>query len=96
MKIIIISLALLAAGSAFANEASDEYANRPMTSRSTTDRETVRAEFLAARENGTLPDTGEAASLYTTPKVSGGLGVRQEVKNQAWQAARQRTIHELM
>jgi hypothetical protein len=62
MKNVLISILLLSAGAAFANEAGDEQVNRAAFDGQRT-RAEVRAEYLGARTAGTLPVTSEAASL---------------------------------
>jgi len=94
MKTLTATLLLLAAGTAFANEAADEFANRQFFA-GTAARATVSAEFLAARAGGTLPPTGESASL-SSPTVRDGVRSREDAQRQARQAARQRVVHELM
>lgn len=96
MKILLVSLMMLGAASAFANEAGDDQANR-QTFQSATSRAAVQAEYLTARSQGTLPDTSEAASLQVQgPTVPNSAQTRAEVKQQARQAARKRVIHELI
>lgn len=93
MKTAVLSLMMLAAASAFANEAADDRANR-QTFQSATTRAAVQAEYLTARSQGTLPDTSDAASLRTQrPTVSKS---RTQVRQEARQAAREHVIHELI
>ena len=89
MKTLILSLSMLVAASAFANEAADERMNRqPFTS--TASGAEVRAEYIAAREAGTLPVTSEAASL-ATPALAAEAD-RAAVRQQARFAARNRPL----
>jgi len=87
MKTLAISLVLLAASAAFANEAADESANR-RTFAGAAARETVRAHFLAARAGGTLPPTGDAAAL-ASPAVTDRTLSRETARREGRQAARQ-------
>ena len=94
MKTVLISIAILASVSAFANEASDERANREVFTGVAT-RAAVQSDYLHARATGTLAPTGETASLQA-PVVFAGEQARDDVRLQARQAARQRVIHELL
>ena len=94
MKTLLISVALLASASAFANEATDERANREAFSGVAT-RAAVQSEYLHARETGTLAVTDETASLQA-PAVSAGVQARDDFRREARQAARQRVIHQLL
>ena len=94
MKTVLVSLALLACASAFANEAPDERANREAFAGVAT-RAEVQSDYLHARETGTLPVTDETASLQA-PAVPAGVQARDDVRREARQAARQRVIHELL
>lgn len=89
MKTVILSLALLAAASAFANEAADEQMNRQSFT-STATRAEVRSEYIAARQAGTLPVTSEAASLVT--QAVSTRSDRDVVRQEARVAARQRQV----
>jgi hypothetical protein len=96
MKTLVVSLMMLGAASAFANEARDDQANRQAFQSATT-RAAVQAEYLTARSQGTLPVTSDAASLQVQgPTVSNSSQSRDEVKHQAREAARTRVIHELI
>lgn len=94
MKTILISIALLASASAFANEAPDELANRQAFNGVAT-RAAVQGAYLHARAAGTLPVTDETASLRTAAP-SGWTQARDEVRREARQAARQRVVHQLL
>lgn len=94
MKTILISIALLASAAAFANEASDELANRQAFDGVAT-RAEVQSEYRHARAVGTLPVTDETASLQT-PAPAALTQARDDVRREARQAARQRVIHELL
>lgn len=93
MKTLLVSLMMLGAASAFANEAADERHNR-QTFQSATSRDAVRADFLTARSNGTLPVTSESGSLELPAPMATGTLSRAEVNAEARQAARTRVIHE--
>ena len=96
MKTVVLSLMMLGAASAFANEAADDQVNRQVF-QSVTTRAAVQAEYLTARSQGTLPVTSEAASLQVLgPTVSSSSQSRAKVKHEARQAARTRVIHELL
>ena len=96
MKTLAVSIMILGAATAFANEAADDRANR-QTFESATTRAAVQAEYLTARAQGTLPVTSEAASLQVQgPIVPGSALSRAEVRHEARQAARTRVIHELI
>jgi hypothetical protein len=69
MKSIPLSILLLAAASAFANEAADEQRNR-LSFRGELARPEVRADYLKARADGTLPVTSEAASAAVLAVVT--------------------------
>lgn len=85
---------MLGAATAFANEAADERHNR-LAFQGATTRAAVQADYLAARANGTLPDTGETASLRTpAPTGAASTVSRDDVKREARVAARTRVIHE--
>ena len=92
MNKILISTLLLASATAFAGDAADELRNRTAFD-SGLARAHVRADYLQARGNGTLPDTSEAGSLRV--QAIPGTRERAEVKAEAVQAARAHTIHEL-
>lgn len=94
MKTIVVSLMMLGAASAFANEATDDQRNR-QTFQGVTTRAAVQAEYLAARANGTLPVTGETASPQAQAPTAAGAVPRDEVKREARVTARTRVIHEL-
>lgn len=94
MKTLLISIAILASASAFANEAADERANRESFMGVAT-RAEVQSEYLHARAAGTLAPTDETASLRA-PAAPGGGQARDDVRREARQAARQRVIHELL
>lgn len=89
MKTVILSLAMLAAAPAFANEAADEQMNRQSFAGTAT-RAEVRSEYIAARQAGTLPVTSEAASLVSQA-VSTKID-RDAVRQEARVAARQRQV----
>lgn len=89
MKTVILSLAMLAAASAFANEAADEQMNRQSFT-STAARAEVRSEYIAARKAGTLPVTSEAASLPTQGVST--KSDRDAVRQEARVASRQRQV----
>ncbi|WP_332813623.1 hypothetical protein [Ramlibacter sp.] len=91
---VVFGLLVATAMSSFANEASDELANRTPY-QSVLSRQAVQDAYLAARKAGTLPVTSEAASLQT-PTVPENDEARAEARRQALEAARQRVIHELM
>lgn len=91
---VVISLLVVAATSSFANPASDELANRTPF-QGVLSRQAVQDAYLQARQAGTLPVTGEAASLGTVT-VPTNDEARIEARRQAHQAARQRVIHQLM
>jgi hypothetical protein len=94
MKTFLVSLMMLGAASAFANEAADEQHNR-QTFQSVTTRAAVQTDYLAARSNGTLPVTSEAASLQVqAPTGAKSSPSRADVKLEARQAARTRVIQE--
>lgn len=85
---------MLGAATAFANEAADERHNR-LAFQGATARAAVQADYLAARANGTLPDTGETASLRAqTPMGPAGTVSRDDARREARVAARTRVIHE--
>ncbi|HEY0884946.1 MAG TPA: hypothetical protein VGE20_06680 [Ramlibacter sp.] len=94
MKTVLISLAILASASAFANEAADDRANREAFAGVAT-RAEVQSEYLHARTAGTLVPTDETASLRAPAAPAGGQA-RDDVRREARQAARQRVIHELL
>lgn len=94
MKTVLISLAILASASAFANEAADDRANRESFAGGAT-RAEVQSEYLHARAEGTLAPTDETASLHA-PAPATGAQARDDVRREARQAARQRVIHELL
>lgn len=94
MKTVLISLALLASASAFANDAADDRANREVF-RGIATRAEVRSEYLHARQAGTLVPTDETASLRTPAAPAGGQA-RDGVRREARQAARQHVVHELL
>lgn len=94
MKTALISLAILASASAFANEAADDRANREAFAGVAT-RAEVQSEYLHARQTGTLTVTDETASLQAPARFD-SVQAREDVRLQARQAARQRVIHELL
>lgn len=94
MKTVLISLAILASASAFANEAADDRANRDAFAGGAT-RAEVQSEYLRARATGSLVPTDETASLRA-PAAPAGAQARDDVRREARQAARQRVIHELL
>lgn len=94
MKTVLISLAILASASAFANEAADDRANREAFAGGAT-RAEVQSGYLHARAAGTLAPTDETASLHPPAALAGGQA-RDDVRREARQAARQRVIHELL
>ncbi|NKE68492.1 hypothetical protein RAMLITH_21980 [Ramlibacter sp. RBP-2] len=94
MKTVLISLAILASASAFANEAADDRANREAFAGVAT-RAEVQSGYLRARAAGTLVPTDETASLRAPAAPDGGQA-RDDVRREARQAARQRVIHELL
>ncbi len=86
----LIALFLFTSAAAFANEASDEQANRAAFSGERT-RAEVQADVMHARSAGTLSTTD-----YTGPAQAGSgfTRSRAEVRAEAVQAARTRVIHE--
>jgi hypothetical protein len=95
MKTVLISLAILASASAFANEAADDRANREAFAGVAT-RAEVQSGYLHARAAGTLAPTDETASLRAPGAAPDDGQARDEVRREARQAARQRVIHELL
>lgn len=95
MKTVLISLAILASASAFANEAADDRANREAFAGVAATRAEVQSEYLHARAAGTLAPTDETASLRAPAAPAGGQA-RDDVRREARQAARQRVVHELL
>lgn len=94
MKTLLVSLMMLGAATAFANEAADEQHNR-QTFQSATTRAAVQADYLTARSTGTLPVTSEAASLQVQASTVANSSVsRADVKLEARLAARTRVIQE--
>lgn len=87
----IISLLLLASATAFANEASDEQANRTAFAGGLT-RAEVNAGVAQAKGQGTL-----RFDEYTThqQKASASTRSRSEVRIEAVQAAQSHAVHEL-
>lgn len=63
MKALVFSTLLMSAAFSFANEASDELANRSAFQSQLTRAEVI-AEFVQARAQGTLIDTSEAGSMH--------------------------------
>lgn len=94
MKTVLISLAILASASAFANEAADDRANREAFAGVAT-RAEVQSDYLQARAAGTLAPTDETAALRTPAAPRAGQP-RDDVRREARRAARQRVIHELL
>lgn len=89
MKTLVASLMMLGAATAFANEAADERHNR-LAFQGATARAAVQADYLAARANGTLPDTGETASLRAQTPWDRPVQSRETTPGarHAWQRAR--------
>lgn len=94
MKTVLISLAILASASAFANEAADDRANREAFTGAAT-RAEVQSGYVHARAAGALVPTDETAALRA-PAAPAGAQPRDDVRREARQAARQRVIHELL
>jgi hypothetical protein len=91
MKKSIIALFLLTSAAAFANEAGDDMANRTAAGGERT-RAEVKAETLAAKQQGTLSFSEFAANQQQASQGTGRS--RTELRAEAVQAARTRVIHE--
>jgi hypothetical protein len=91
MKASLIALALFAASGAFANEASDDLANRAAFAGGAT-RAEVKADTLAAKQSGALQVNEYQANQQPTVKAGRS---RTQARAEAVQAARSHTVHEL-
>ncbi len=94
MKAVLISLLVFAGTAALADDAAQELANRTPF-QSVLSRQSVQEAYLAARRDGTLPVTSEAASLAPVVVV-GGEQDRSQARLQAREAAKGHIVHELM
>jgi hypothetical protein len=94
MKAVLITLLVFAGTAALADDAAQELANRTPF-RSVQSRQAVQEAYLAAQRDGTLPVTGEAASLDPVV-VHGSEQERTQVRLQAREAAKSHIAHELM
>ena len=92
MKAVLLTLLVFTGTAALANEAGDESANRTAF-HSTLSRQSVQQEYLAARRDGTLPITSDAASVGVT-SVPVNEAARLDARREARQAARQRPVHD--
>lgn len=92
MKKSIIAIMLLSSAAAFANELADEQANRAPFAGSLS-RAEVKTGIAQAKADGTL-HIGEYVANQQL--ASGSSRDRAEVRAEAVEAARTRTIHELI
>lgn len=92
MKTSILAILLLASGASFANEAADDAANRSAFAGERT-RAQVQADTKAAKQAGQLGINEFAAQQQA---AATGERSRRDVRAEAVQAARSRTIHELL
>lgn len=96
MKKIAISMLVLSSAAAFAGNRADAVPLQPQVSlQSGLTRADVTAEYIRARNEGTLAIIGDAAPLHAQPVTQGASRDRDAVKAEAVQAARAYVLHDL-